>query len=249
VSAKPEGTCRLCAKDGPLTFEHIPPRSAGNSDPLKGYSLGAAYRQAAGNRERYVSEQKGAGRHALCAACNTLCSTRRYVYEMAKWVTIFNDAIDASLPELRARGSEESATFTLGLKNVYPGRLVRQMVVQLLAINEPLFGSDHQHLRDFVIDASVRALAPGTRLFLSIETRPRNLYVPATAVLLADGATVWFSEVSHCPIRFGLAVAARDLPQGDVTAFATHDPSAAATSRLELPVDAGLLPDDLLPAL
>jgi hypothetical protein len=155
VSAKPEGTCRLCAKDGPLTFEHIPPRSAGNSDPLKGYSLGAAYRQAAGNRERYVSEQKGAGRHSLCAACNTLCSARRYVAEMAKWVTIFNDAIDASLPGLRGRGSDDPAMFTLGLENVYPGRLARQMVVQLLAINEPLFGDDHQQLRDFVIDESV----------------------------------------------------------------------------------------------
>ena len=205
MSARPEGTCRLCAKDGPLTFEHIPPRSAGNSDPLKGYSLGAAYRQAAGNRERYVSEQKGAGLHALCRVCNTLCSTRSYVAEMAKWVSIFDDAIDGSLAELRARGRDDSATFTLALRNVYPSRLARQMVVQLLAINEPLFGDDHQHLRDFVLDESFRSLAPGIRLFLAIDTRPRNLYVPATAGLLADGADglVHGGRALPHPIRAG----------------------------------------------
>lgn len=246
MTPPPTEACRLCATTTALTFEHIPPRSAGNNQPLRAYSLGAVYRQAAGSRERYLSEQRGAGLYTLCAACNTLCSNRGYVAEMAKWTTILGDAVARGAEQLEEREAGAVASFTLGLRNVIPGRLAREIVVQLLAINEPLFGDDHQALRDFVIDEDVLGLPPEIRIFLSAETRPRSLYVPVTPVLLEDGGMIWITEVAHPPIRFGLVIGANPLLRGDVTGFATYPPTTESEVRLTIPVDAELLPEDLI---
>lgn len=39
MSTNRTGICHICGNDGPLSYEHIPPRSMGNSKPVKSYRV------------------------------------------------------------------------------------------------------------------------------------------------------------------------------------------------------------------
>lgn len=77
--SKPFGPCSLCKQERQLTFEHIPPQAAGNTDPVwaqnmdQWLSAGPAYARKGqpGGRQ----QQRGAGGHLLCGECNSLLGT------------------------------------------------------------------------------------------------------------------------------------------------------------------------------
>jgi 5-methylcytosine-specific restriction endonuclease McrA len=67
--AKVDGTCHICGNIGPLTFEHLPPESAGNDGPVR--VLQGLEIEAAGHDPRLGRKhQKGAGASTLCGSCN-----------------------------------------------------------------------------------------------------------------------------------------------------------------------------------
>lgn len=62
---------------GPLSYEHIPPKSLGNSKPAKAYSVvdlaeqTHSLNQANATGLRYVQQQRGIGFQTICRTCNT----------------------------------------------------------------------------------------------------------------------------------------------------------------------------------
>ena len=70
MSNKHEGVCHICGKYGELTFEHIPPEKAFNSQRAKIYSGDEALKRSKGEPSRYLNFQKGMGKYSLCQSCN-----------------------------------------------------------------------------------------------------------------------------------------------------------------------------------
>ena len=67
-----KGTCRICGKFGKLTFEHVPPQSAFNTNPVffqKSVHLHDKKSPLYGKR---IRSNQGAGGYYLCKSCNNL---------------------------------------------------------------------------------------------------------------------------------------------------------------------------------
>ena len=77
MGTKNSGFCHICGKEGPLSFEHIPPRSMGNSKPAKAYrvtDMAEKYHTLSNaNKEgiRYRQQQRGIGFQTICSSCNS----------------------------------------------------------------------------------------------------------------------------------------------------------------------------------
>ena len=91
------GKCAVCGKTGELTFEHIPPRAAFNSKPVKTVS-GI---EVLGNKEkmpwdlegyRYKNNQKGNGYYNLCGSCNSYFG-KWYVPSYIKFTNVLYNLI------------------------------------------------------------------------------------------------------------------------------------------------------------
>ena len=140
--------CRLCGECKQLTYEHVPPKSAYNREPLKSYSLSDYWALSSGKPATYVNEQRGAGYYATCASCNSNSGTW-YVGEFARWVEAGAEVVVRELSTLRAnaeRPSDDDIVARMKLRGTYPGRFAKQVVAMLLAINAPSLGDAHPGL-------------------------------------------------------------------------------------------------------
>lgn len=76
---KKYGICKICKKYEKLTFEHIPPKSAFNADPIRIYSVNDSLKTITDSNIKpwdfseveYKLEQKGNGYYSLCENCNS----------------------------------------------------------------------------------------------------------------------------------------------------------------------------------
>ena len=70
MKEKHKGVCHICGKYGELTFEHIPPEKAFNSQRAKIYNGDEALKRSKGEQARYCNLQQGMGKYSLCQSCN-----------------------------------------------------------------------------------------------------------------------------------------------------------------------------------
>ena len=68
--------CRICGKEGPLSFEHIPPQSVGNDHTVKLYSGVDAVKSSLTGQDdmeglKYRQLQRGQGFKTICSSCNS----------------------------------------------------------------------------------------------------------------------------------------------------------------------------------
>ena len=64
------GTCRLCSSWGQLSFEHVPPQSAFNDEPVLAIVDGDMFSIGPDEEVSGRIQQRGAGGHTLCIKCN-----------------------------------------------------------------------------------------------------------------------------------------------------------------------------------
>lgn len=78
--------CHVCGREGPLSFEHIPPRSMGNSHGIRSYKAveiikrAGAFDASAKDGVRFSKMRRGSGVQTLCSSCNSYFGTH-YVRE------------------------------------------------------------------------------------------------------------------------------------------------------------------------
>ncbi len=101
-SVRHTGLCRVCGATATLTFEHIPPRSAGNdrrarsspSLPLLTSNQPLQFPDAG-----WTSPQRGVGGYVLCKPCNNLLGTR-YIPEYGKLAVALREQVDDAFAAL-----------------------------------------------------------------------------------------------------------------------------------------------------
>ena len=73
MASKVIGHCRICGTYDKLSFEHVPPRSAFNDEPILFADVERL--RAGGHPDDYEKgareQQKGAGAYTLCDRCNS----------------------------------------------------------------------------------------------------------------------------------------------------------------------------------
>lgn len=197
------GKCRICGKEGKLTFEHIPPRASYNKQLIKTVKLLDVIE--AENKENimpwelgrvpYNILQRGRGQYCLCERCNN--NTGAWYGSHYKK---FADAlmyICLSLKKANAR----SAIFELN--GMRPLPIFKQIIAMFCDINTAFTDNDPT-LRDYLLDKESRSLDTRKyRVFIYFLTGGIEKTVGRTAVVkVGDPTPIIMSEISTFPVGY-----------------------------------------------
>ncbi len=157
------GFCALCGTYGKLSYEHIPPRSAFNSKPVKMYTGTELLKNDSAlpwevNGLTSINRQQGSGKFALCQPCNNNTGSW-YAREYQEVAHIVAYAL---------QDPEVTDSHAIGIRDVYPLRFFKQIISMFCSVNNygtisayanPAQISDndsHHPLLQNVIDAQVK---------------------------------------------------------------------------------------------
>jgi hypothetical protein len=195
------GICRLCGELKDLTFEHVPPRAAGNAGPVYHPEIREylRHRTSGGPPPKLITEPQGAGGYTLCRECNNRCA--RYVLEFLPWLECWRSALAA-----------DATAGAIGTsQNIRRSRVMKEIVAMFLSANSPEMGRRNEELRRFVWNAEHQGLPDGIRVFAALtrdETFSRQVGV--TGVGHHDGAYSVISEVAYPPMSLVMAFGGTD---------------------------------------
>jgi hypothetical protein len=211
----PVGNCRICGAYGPLSFEHVPPRSAFNSRPILRATIEEIERAEFDVQNvRGKIHQRGSGGHTLCIDCNQKTG-RWYGAAFADW----------------AHGAVRLLDRPLGVASIYcpffifPLRVFKQILCMFASRTEGLFPDSRPELRTFVLDRDVRGLNPRFQVFayLNVSNLFRTMGVTIQGNLRTHQISK-LSEISFPPFGYVLTI---DSPPPDprlveITHFARY---------------------------
>jgi hypothetical protein len=223
--------CRICRQNTPeLTFEHVPPRAAFNSEQTRVYGLEDWLRhdddgEMTGGR----LERRGAGDYTLCADCNNKTGSwygtelRRAAKSAVRILRQLPlDELDAKLEPTWA-----SVAFRQGATRPHPLRLIKQIAAMLLATSPPDLSAAHPELAEFVLTREATGLPERFQFYLALYAGPlaRSTGI-AQRVEIATGRTDTLVEVAFPPYAYVMTI---DSP----------DHEALETSNITSAVDVG----------
>ena len=238
------GTCHVCLRERPLSFEHIPPRAAFNVDKVDiGGLKHWLERNNDGKRLRHAIQQGGAGFSRLCEDCNSRTGSW-YAAELTGWVHAAVAAIHSlpSVAEMDAQLEDHSVMFRI--EGVRPLAMVKQIVTMVLVVNDVEFAVRRSDLRAFVLDRDRTGLRD-IEVYLALYLGPMVRFVGLSGrANLETGDAFVLSEVAYPPFSY---IASFEEPPpmlrvGNITGFAEIPYTSRATAEIELMVGFGHTP-------
>lgn len=211
--------CCICGSNGPLTFEHIPPRSALNgskiivSDPDKYWNQGPGIGASARGKEM----QRGYGRKSLCGPCNNYTGTH-YVEQFAawcKWGSDLSSKVMGHTPVI--------AHYPL----VFPLQIIKQILTMFIALNGEYFGGQRRfEFAKFLLNKDYRYLDPSIRFWIYLLAPGPSRNIPMSSTIdTVTGSHSSGMEFSFHP--FGYMITFQQKPPddrlADITHFLSHD--------------------------
>lgn len=185
--------CRLCGIVKPLSFEHVPPRSAFNNVP-RFYPVASEFisnRYRGGPAPTMIREPRGAGAYTLCVECNTKrCA--RYAQHFVEWAVSWQVALDLDV----------TATSIPASLVTRRSRVMKQIIAMMLSASPPAVGRINDGLRRFGWNAEEKGLPDGIRLFTALtrEKDARQAGGAGKIDVKSGGTGSVFSEVAFAPM-------------------------------------------------
>lgn len=216
------GKCALCQKEGKLTFEHIPPKSAFNAVPTRIITGEEIHQLISGenNREpwdalglRYQNQQQGQGQYSLCEDCNN---------KTGSWYgSEYSAVVNATHLALSTMNDKFISSNCIGLNSfeLYPLRFFKQIISMFLSINNGYFDDN---IRKYVLDKESTAFDSAKyRMYMYLTQGGINKLCPYT-IKYTSGIMTAVSEITTYPFGFILTVDQGDnykLDCTDITEF------------------------------
>src|SRR5581483_1092578 len=218
----PAATCRICLRsDVPMTYEHVPPRAAGNDERLTVYGLDHWLgRDEERGLEGGRIEQRGAGARVLCEDCNNKTGSW-YGNELALLSRAAHNLLARSPLEefdssLQPMASDVAFKQTPGRPDLgpHPLRIAKQIVSMMLATSPPELARLHPDLPAFVLDRERTGLPDRYQLYLALFAGPlaRQTGI-AHSLDVETGAMTTLVEVAFPPLAYVLTI---DAPPGAI---------------------------------
>jgi hypothetical protein len=231
-----DAACRVCGTPEGLTFEHFPPRSAGNRGKIEMLGIDAwLRREDDGTTERGRISQKGSGAYTLCGDCNNRAG-RIYVPELVKWTGVGNAAL-AQLDPRRYDVRVDPAYADLEIHDVRPGRFMKQMATMLLAVSMGGVAQENSDLREYVRDPKAVGLSPRYQFYLALNAGPNARFNGGSVV--AGGTEIVFAvELCFPPFSYVLSIDEERpaLESGNITNFVDLGIDQTANVEMTLPM-------------
>lgn len=146
------GICHICGQVKELTFEHLPPKKANNSNRVKAIVGDELMKHIAGNNmpwdfsgHQYKNMQRGMGTNSICKECNNNTGWN-YVNEYIKFANIIGYVINNKIKDENVEG------FTIQLKDIYVLRIIKQIYTMFASTLPELYVSNRPDLQKFILD-------------------------------------------------------------------------------------------------
>jgi len=239
------GTCHLCLREGPLSFEHVPPRSAFNADKVQVGGLRHwLERDNHGVSLHRAIQQGGVGFSRFCEECNNRTGSW-YAGELSGWVRAAAASIHALPPvaEMDAQLDDHGVGFRI--EGVRPLAFIKQIVTMVLAVNGVGFAERHSELRAFVLERDRTGVPENVQLYLALYLGPMVRYLGVQGRANPDTQEAFLiSEIAYPPFSYVASFEERSplLPAGNVTGFADVPYTTRATVEIDMIVGFGHTP-------
>lgn len=137
--------CRICGKEGPLSFEHIPPQSVGNNHTVKLYSGVDAVKSSLTGQDdmegmKYRQLQRGQGFKTICSSCNSYLG-QNYVKPFSEFYLATGQQVLAS------DFQEEDKSIHFKTDRLMPLAFVKQVIS-----NFCVSAGDMHDCKDYLLD-------------------------------------------------------------------------------------------------
>jgi len=192
----PDDHCRICGKYGKLSFEHVPPQSAFNSERVVTSPIGEGLDRPVDEPPRGKIVQGGVGDFTLCGQCNNDTGSW-YANEFAVWC--YQGAKVLAMTDGNPK--------LIYLHYIYPLRILKQIITMAFSQNGLKFRELHPDLVEFVLNREKRWLNPRYRVFtyFNIHGTMRRIGDSMAMVNLYKGTDViMVTEISHPPYGYVL---------------------------------------------
>lgn len=213
------GTCHICGNYGRLSFEHVPPRAAFNSNRILHTAFDKVLASATLDRLSGEYRQKGAGAYTLCIRCNN-DTGRWYGSAYASW------AHQAMRFVIGGRGRLS----LIIAYQLFPLRVLKQIVCMFFSVNGPRFHTVQQDLVRFVLNPKSKELPPHVRIYAFYTFGNRSRAAGVTGLLRGLGSrnsTIHvFSEITFPPFGFVMTLGDTPPPTGsfcEISGFSQFD--------------------------
>lgn len=193
------GICKLCNKNGLLTFEHVPPRVTFNKQTrYKTINL-LAYIQKCAPFEKEIKgkiKQGGVGYYSLCETCNNFLG-RTYVKDFRNYVNSF----------IGFAKKKNLNHFDFIMHDFFALNVIKQIISMFFSLNDLNFSKQNRDLAAFILNPKSNILPREIRIFtyLNTEGKLRNLPVMLKGNL-KNNTTVIGSELTFPPLGYVLTI-------------------------------------------
>lgn len=231
------GECKLCGKQGELTFEHVPPKSAFNKHPVKLIEAENFFNLMT-SRERlpwetdgiqYRSQQQGLGGYYLCQSCNNNTGTW-YVDDYVQFAQTIVSCI-------RTQSDTSFTGLQIKLANFRPLPFFKAVMTMFCDINEECFGDDQ--LRNYLLTKETTQFdCAKYRVFMFIFDGKLQRMSPLSCFVTNDADIVSISEIAAFPLGFALYIDCPETykPQGvEITYFGGYEYNQAGVLDIAIP--------------
>lgn len=203
------GLCHLCGSLADLNYEHVPPKAAGNRDPVlragfveaMGLGLDGSVREVAAEKE-----QAGAGYYSFCPECNKNMGLW-YVPAYGEWTKQASKILSKFSASLRGTFFEF---------DISPLSCLKQIVAMFFAINTEKMRELYPDLAQLVLDKEAQGLPSGSDVYMYLVRGGVLRYMGVTGQIRKDKGIdkpILLSEISFPP--FGFVLCLRDYPAPD----------------------------------
>jgi hypothetical protein len=204
------GPCHVCGQAAPLTFEHMPPRAAGNSAPRRAVDLETSLAHPIGEfpSRGWASMQRGVGLYATCARCNNFGGTA-YVPQYLDFTASMFSGLEAWARQAESAGQTgPPEKLRMNVERIDTGAVVRQVLFMLMAASGSAgLGERYPVLREIVLDKTPAALPPEMALRLTLLATERSRVHPvAVEANFATDQERALVEVAFTPFAWLLEI-------------------------------------------
>lgn len=201
------GKCHICGKKTQLTFEHIPPEKANNSDDAHAILGDTLMNHIGSTRQpwdltglRYKNLQRGMGGYTLCEACNNNTGAW-YADDYINFVNTIGYVLTNKVD------LEKVKAVKIELKEMHPLRIFKQIICMFASTMHAEFFDAHPALRDFILNKESTNFDPKKyRISMYILKEPHCGWSGLNAMLYGNGKIKTVAYMDLYPVGFILEI-------------------------------------------
>ncbi|PQJ78966.1 hypothetical protein [Polaribacter porphyrae] len=191
---KKTGKCRLCSEVKKLSFEHVPPEAAYNSDPVffqDSENLHDKSSHVYGKKKR---SPRGAGGMYFCVSCNN---------NTGGWYA--NDYKEfAKIGMYVLKSTVYANKYMCAKYPIKPLNVIKQILTMFVALESSGYLIQQSGLKEFLMEPESNKFPKGIRVF-AYMTSAINLR-NALSFSNLDGYMRYFGEISYIPFGFHISI-------------------------------------------